>query len=276
LRNGLDVSLTEDMEASQISSDDPRFNLPMTPGGFDPFFNSLNAFISSVNIVNDYNSLLTQAAAMFNTNDTKTNWEVRMAAALGSGLSRHAFMNFGGDFVTEPGYSGLDAHSGFQTNHLKAQTKYFERLAGVLKLFKQVPYKQTGKSLMDVTTFFVTNEFSRSPHLVGDGKDHNPETTSGLLIGRGVKGGQMVGKTHLFTEGNPMMTSLPIDYSTGKALNASELTDIASLTAANSNVRMMKPENVVASILNIMDIPKEQFANFQSPGIKVIPGLKKD
>jgi hypothetical protein len=275
LRTNIDVSLTDDMEASQVSADDPRFNLPMTPGGFDPFFNSLNAFISSVNIVNDYNSLLTQASTMFNTNDSKTNWEVRMAAALGSGLSRHAFMNFGGDFVTEPGYGGLDAHSGFQTDHLQKQTKYFERLAGVLKLFKQVPYKQSGKSLFDVTTFFVTNEFSRSPHLVGDGKDHNPETTSGLLIGRGVKGNQVVGKTHLFADSNPVMTSLPIDYSTGKALVASELTDIAALTAANSNVRMMKPENVVASILDIMDIPKEQFANFQSPGVKSIPGLKK-
>ncbi len=71
------------------------------------------------------------------------------------------------------------------------------------------------------------------------------------------------------------MTALPIDYATGRALRVEQMTDIAEITSADSTVRMMKPENIVASILDIMDIPQEKFANFKTPGIKKIPGLKK-
>lgn len=274
-RSEIGVALTDDLEPSEISADDPRFTLPTSVGDVGPFFGSLNAFINTVKAVDNYNKILVEASKNFNTANSKIDFEVRIAAALASGLSRHAFMNFGGDFVNEPGYEGLDAHSFFEGDHIKKQTKYFERLAKVLSLFKQVQYKESGKSLFDVTTFFVTNEFSRTPHLVFDGKDHNPETNSALIIGRGIKGNQVIGGSHLFTGTSPIMSALPMDFSLGRALKVEEIKDIINITSMNPNIRMLRPENVMATLLDIMDAPQDKFTNFKNPGVKKIPGIKK-
>lgn len=92
----------------------------------------------------------------------------------------------------------VDSHSDHLKNHKPAQQYVWERIAELFRVFKAIPY---GKgSLFDATTFMVSSEFSRTPFLNrNNGKDHNPLTNSVLLAGFGIRGGQVIGRSHLYT-----------------------------------------------------------------------------
>ncbi|MBX9767802.1 MAG: DUF1501 domain-containing protein, partial [Bdellovibrionales bacterium] len=96
----------------------------------------------------------------------------------------------------EKGY--VDSHSDHLKNHKSAQYYVWERIAELFNVFKAIPYG--AGSLFDATTFMVGSEFSRTPFLnPTNGKDHNPLTNSVLLAGHGVRGGQVIGESHLYT-----------------------------------------------------------------------------
>lgn len=79
-----------------------------------------------------------------------------------------------------------------------------ERLAMLLKFMQDTPFDEAaGKSLLDVTTFVVGSEFSRTmrqlsaPTIEQTGTDHNPLTNSFLIGGKGIKGGLVIGASDL-------------------------------------------------------------------------------
>ncbi len=112
----------------------------------------------------------------------------------------------------------LDTHSGHIGVHKSAQVQVFGKIAEVLDLFKATPFGNNGESLFDKTTFMVTSEFSRTAALnSAKGKDHNPMTNSTMLIGKGIKGGEIVGASTLVTRENstfslPYQIGLPYDF----------------------------------------------------------------
>jgi hypothetical protein len=283
-RANISQAMTDNMGASTIDPHDSRFILSPLPVSGDPYEDSLNAYINSVNAVNDYNSKLETITKLMNSENSALDFELRVAAALSSGLGNQGFLNFGGDYLSKilPGYKDLDSHSNYKKVHQESQTKYWDRLARTFETFKKLEYKQSGKSLFEMTTFLVTNEFSKTPGMVGDGKDHNPKNNSAIIAGRGINGGQSIGRSRFFSVkdwpnnlNRTQMVAMPIDFKTGASLADEDLKKLQDLASHNSNIRMIKPENVMATVLDVLNIPQSKFKNFSNPNVKVIPTVKK-
>ena len=59
------------------------------------------------------------------------------------------------------------------------------------------PGREPGKSLLDETIIVSTGEFGRTPNFnTGGGRDHYDKTFTSLLVGGGIKGQRVVGKTN--------------------------------------------------------------------------------
>ena len=164
---------------------------------------------------------------------------------------------------------GLDTHSGHEKVHLKAQTENWEKIAQLLKFFKETPYGTQGESLLDRTTVMVTTEFSRTPALnAGKGKDHNPMTNSTVLIGRGVKPGVYGASELISRKKSPTARSIymanPISYKDGQVAPTGDIPD---------GIDFIFPENVVMTVAEIMGADLSLFRSVDS-GVKSIPGLK--
>ncbi len=170
--------------------------------------------------------LLTAARIIAGSNDEYTELVrlIRIEKALGEVSSpaalKAAFLS-GTSAIAHYSLSGsLDTHSDHVGNHLAAQTLSWEKVAALFTLFKATPFRSSGESLFDRTTFMVTSEFSRTSALnASKGKDHNPLTNSVLLAGRGVRGGQTVGASKLVTKaesniGMSYQIGLPFDFNT--------------------------------------------------------------
>lgn len=282
-RGQITLSLTETLEESDIDPNDPRFFLTPIPETGDPFLDSLNAYINSVKAVDQFNEKLSEASETMGSGDPELDFDVRIAAALASGLGKQGFINLFGDIdKVLPGFGGLDTHSGHKTMHAASQTKYWEKIAKTFEIFKKMEYKNSGSSVFDKTTFLITNEFSKTPGLVGDGKDHNPQTNSTIIAGRGVKGDQVIGRSRFFSKAElpivvnrSLLVGMPLDFTNGITLPDDKVKKLEDLHQANANVRLIKPENVIATLLDIMNIPQTKFVNFQNPTVRKIPGLKK-
>lgn len=174
---------------------------------------------------------------------TNLGYDQVIAAALSSGLSGSVFYSlFGGN---------LDTHSSHPKNHLKELTTAMENINSVLKaLDKTAGVGADGKplqneSLLNQTTIMVVSEFTRTPALNGSqGKDHNPQGNSALLIGPGLKPG-VVGEMKLIPRaqsqrGEPYLVGSALDTTTQQVVNRRE------------NAFLIHPENVIATAIQSM------------------------
>ncbi len=101
-----------------------------------------------------------------------------------------------------------DTHSG---NFLQADNHEatFAKLTTLVDQLVARPGRAAGSKMIDDTVVAVVSEFSRTPLLAGDGKNHWP-VTAAMVIGAGVDGGRAFGAT---TDG---AGTLPIDLATGQ------------------------------------------------------------
>ena len=106
--------------------------------------------------------------------------------ALEEGLSRCVSVTFDGWCA-----NGFDTHAGnaFQSVHFDLA---FEHLVGIMQELDARP-GQAGGSLADETTVVVLSEMGRHPQLNSLGGRDHWTTTSAMLVGSGVAGGQVVG-----------------------------------------------------------------------------------
>jgi hypothetical protein len=195
--------------------------------------------------------------------------DVLSAAALSSGLTKQIFLNLGGDYQG-PG-PRMDLHSGFETGW-RQQTWYWDRIASLFKLLKNTRYKNTEDSVFSKTTFFITNEFSRPPMLNGSkGKDHNPETNSVVLAGRGIRGGVSVGASQFIPPHSSSVARL-----VGRPFHYKEGVTLASKTGTqDENVALITPENVVATLAIALGLKPIQFKTLSSPNRYVVKQVLK-
>lgn len=103
---------------------------------------------------------------------------------------------------------------------------------------------------MDYTTFMVVTEFSRTPYLNGaKGKDHNPDTNSVLIAGKGVVGGKTFGASKVI----PAKKSL-----TGAALHIATAYDSRTGLPAEGphGAKFIFPENVIKTVADLFLKPK--------------------
>jgi hypothetical protein len=200
------------------------------------------------------------------------------AAALSSGITRCAHLNFGGDYLgAYPSSLNLDNHSNHEQAHLNNQRSYWQKLADLFKLFKQTPYLDTEESLFSKTTFFISNEFSKTPGLRGSGKDHNPETNEIILAGRGVKGGSVVGGSEFIraseTPNNrSMLVGFPIDKFTEKKLTR---VDMRTWQNPPAGTQLIVPEHVVLTVAKILGLPVRNYRWINRPDIQPLMSVIK-
>ncbi len=94
----------------------------------------------------------------------------------------------------------IDTHDGTSAQAMPAVAQTIATdIASVFKFLKETPFDDT-RSLFDVTTIFVSSEFSRSMRGFGEfataGNDHNPLTNSFLIGGKGIQGGNVIGQSN--------------------------------------------------------------------------------
>ena len=179
-------------------------------------------------------------------------------------LSSSALLNF-----SQIEYLDLDTHDDHETKHPIAQEKFWQAVSEVFKDFKSTPYGDS--SLFEHTTFVVLSEFSRTPFLNSQkGKDHNPNTNSILLAGKGVQGDQTIGASHVISRNNT---------ATGEALHIGSIYDFESHKIVNSRNEMSEnsgiifPENVVASIATILGIDSSVYKLKNAKSAKILSKL---
>ena len=119
--------------------------------------------------------------------DTPSGRAALAAQALKTGLSRVVSLTL---------VDGLDTHDGQWANDHSARLEQgFVALSQLLDDLSQSPAPDGQGALLDQTMIVVTSEFSRTPRLnARGGRDHHLANAS-LLIGGGVRGGQVFGET---------------------------------------------------------------------------------
>lgn len=113
------------------------------------------------------------------------------------GLSRCAL-------VTDDGWcsSGWDTHSGNEV-----QAVHYELLFGYLsRLMEDLASRTsvTGGSLLDEVTVVVVSEMGRHPQLNATGGKDHWTYTSAMILGAGVRGGQVIGAMNADFQGRPV------------------------------------------------------------------------
>lgn len=127
--------------------------------------------------------------------------------------------------VPTPVLSQWDSHSHNDLNQSAAFENLFAVLTALAQGLEAAP-GSGGGSLLDETTVLVLSEMGRTPVLNRvQGKDHWP-TTSALVFGAGVAGGQVVGAT------DEALVAAPVDPGTGEASDSGVRTTCAGLLAA--------------------------------------------
>ena len=177
-----------------------------------------------------------------------------IAAALMTGASYEAQIQISNQNFT------LDTHTDHEKRHLQSQTLFWKKVSDLFSTFKKIPY--LNGSLFDSTLFYVAAEFSRTPALnPSKGKDHNPFTNSVLLAGNGIKTGKMIGKSHILTGKSqpnqiPIHIGLPFDFTTHQT--------IESISQETKHTSMIYPENVIATLREVMNLPKNGSKSIKS------------
>ena len=147
--------------------------------------------------------------------------------ALAAGVCQTVYIDAGVSF---------DTHS----NNDEQSDLYEQTFAGLLALMDTltVAVGPTGAPLLDDTMVLVISEMGRTPmRNDDDGKDHWP-TTSCMVIGGGVSGGQIVGAT------DDTLIAAPVDFATGQP---------------DDSGQPIQAENVLAGILEQFGVPTEGY-----------------
>ncbi len=188
--------------------------------------------------------------------DAPTHVQAILAAFI-SGASQQAVLDIDDQ--------NLDTHSDHVKVHLEAQTAVWQQVSDIFSRFEKTKFHNG--NLMDYTTFLVITEFSRTPFLNGaKGKDHNTDTNSVLIAGKGVKGGQTVGASKVI----PAKKSV-----TGTGLHIATAYDPKTgLPATGPNgATFIYPENVIRTVAEIFGNPPG-FSSVAS-NVSVIKGILK-
>src|SRR5262249_41073821 len=91
--------------------------------------------------------------------------------------------------VVEVTQGGWDTHADALTQTKKVGAEFDAGLASLLKDLHE-------RKKLDTTLIVCMGEFGRTPNVnVNGGRDHYPLASTVLLAGRGIKGGQAIGKT---------------------------------------------------------------------------------
>lgn len=106
----------------------------------------------------------------------------------------------------------IDAHAGdnWRDQHGPDQRAGFNAVAALIDLLSETPFGD-GSSWMDHTTIVLQSEFCRTPGLNGQGGRDHHITNSCVLIGGGIRGGQVIGATSDFKLG-----AQAVDLQTGQ------------------------------------------------------------
>jgi hypothetical protein len=172
----------------------------------------------------------------------------KIALAYRSGLAANTFYTIS--------RGNLDTHSAHEGNHLTTQAQTWEEFANLLNSFKQIEWAN-GQSMYDVTTFYVTSEFSRTPALnASKGTDHNPLNNSALIIGPGFKGNTVFGGSRLVTGAESAnaasyLVAQMVDMKTGAV--------ITNKKEAKDKGQLIKPETIIATLAEGMGIQRNIF-----------------
>lgn len=143
--------------------------------------------------------------------------------------------------VRTPGF--LDTHSGHIGTHKNAVTNNFQYIKDFLDALRVVPWGNTGKSLLDVTTVVITSEFTRTPALnISKGKDHNPFSNSMIVMSPKFKPG-IVGKSRLL---DAKLSPIGVSTLVAMPLHKENLNPLLQ----DKDTFMLKPSNIYASLLD--------------------------
>lgn len=149
----------------------------------------------------------------------------------------------------QTGFIDLDTHSQHENQHLNALTEGFSRVKILLDDLKsqEVP-NSNGLSVLDRTTVVIVSDFTRTPALnTSNGKDHNPQTNSMIVMGPGLAQGKIIGSSRLISRKDspisvPVLVANPLDKNTQQPVRRRE------------DVFMLRPEHVFKTIYHSLGI----------------------
>jgi hypothetical protein len=245
-------------QAQEVDSVQALAGLAQSYGDTSKVPKHIQGYLNTNEVKNGFNQKLEEVRAI--VGDNLNEYHV-LTAALAGGASRQAYFQYA------PGNLTFDTHSSHQRNHMQAQTAFWNTVADFISLLKQIRYGNTQNPVFKYTTIMVTNEFSRTPALNGAvggtaGKDHNPKTNSILLAGRGVVGGQTIGRSTIIprslTGSLPIHIGNPYDYKTGTSIPFASPSQAAAEITDTS--RFIRPENVAATVRDIFKANARQFS----------------
>jgi hypothetical protein len=139
----------------------------------------------------------------------------------------------------------MDSHNNHVNQHKKNLKENFDDLAKYLDGLSSIQWKNSGKSLLDLTTVVVTSDFTRTPALnVSGGKDHNPFSNSMIVISSKFKSEVIVGRSRLL---EPEYS--PIGVSTLLAMPV----DVVDLSPkiVDAGTQMITPSVIYGSLLDV-------------------------
>ncbi|MEL6345099.1 MAG: DUF1501 domain-containing protein [Myxococcota bacterium] len=161
------------------------------------------------------------------------------AQALTNGVSR---------CVSFRAANNLDSHNGdeWRGDHGPRIQSGYNAVAALIDSLAATPYKNTPDSWLDHTTIVLQSEFCRTPNLNSrGGRDHHI-TNSCVLIGAGIKGGQVIGATSDFKLG-----AQAVDLSSGQLTSGGEF---------------IENEHISRSLLHSIGVT-EDVADFRTPAL---------
>ena len=170
------------------------------------------------------------------------------AAAFKSGLAATASLPLN--------EANLDTHANHPGTHLAGLTSMFDKLKNIFEAFEKTEYAN-GQSLFDLTTFYITSEFSRTPALDGSkGTNHNPLNNSAIIISPDFKGNQVFGASRVIPKaesanGTSYLVAQMVDMATGEI--------IKSKTDAEKRGTLIRPENVIATLAESLKVQRNIF-----------------
>ncbi len=170
------------------------------------------------------------------------------AAAFKSGLAATASLPLN--------EANLDTHSNHPGAHLTGLTAMFDKLKNILTAFEKTEYAN-GQSLFDLTTFYITSEFSRTPALDGSkGTNHNPLNNSAIIISPDFKGNQVFGASRVVPKaesanGTSYLVAQMVDLATGDIMK--------SKADAQKRGTLIRPENVIATLAESLKVQRNIF-----------------
>lgn len=172
-----------------------------------------------------------------------------VALAYRHGLAANAYLSLAGT-------GNLDTHASHEFAHKDVQTQNWNQIAETLNAFKQVEW-ESGVSIYDLTTFYITSEFSRTPALnAAKGTDHNPLNNSAVIIGPGFKGNTTFGASRLVTgaesaNGTSYLIGSMVDLQSGEI--------ITNKDDAKAKGHLIKPETIIATLAEGLGIQRNIF-----------------